>query len=102
MTLVLSGEIVEGREDDFVALAKRAMELTPEGVDGCISYKLHLSSDRRRMMLFEQWADGGSVDRHLAILVAELGDPPPGKLLPAAWEECMVSFDAEVWDYLGE
>lgn len=96
-TLTMTGTILDGKADDFASVAKQAMAATPEGADGCLAYRIHVAPDRAGFLLYEQWADDESVNRHLAVLFDVLGPANEGGFLPGVWDDCVSGIAADVW-----
>ena len=74
LTILFSMTIREGMEAEFVELAREMMRSTHAQDEGCIAYTIHAKEGApREFVLYEQWRDQSSVEKHLQRLLAEMG-----------------------------
>ena len=74
LTILFSMTIREGMEAEFAELAREMMRSTRAHDEGCIAYTIHAKDGApREFVLYEQWRDQSSVEKHLQRLLAEVG-----------------------------
>src|SRR5688572_23628079 len=86
ITVLFHMSVKPDRDSEWRELVSQLTRSTRNEDAGCLNYTFHRQVDSPYdYVLYEQWTDQDALSAHLARLIRELGPPPPGGRLPAAF-----------------